>query len=92
MGMNFGNFFETEALLSAIIPIFTGGILFIVFKKTLTPGKHEIYDLDFLLIKLYGILTLCPTIVAKIHTGKLRQYTIHVIIAALVIFFFLART
>ncbi|SDY01411.1 multicomponent Na+:H+ antiporter subunit D [Acetomicrobium thermoterrenum DSM 13490] len=92
MGMNFGNFFETEALLSAIIPIFTGGILFIVFKKTLTPGKHEIYDLDFLLIKLYGILILCPTIVAKIHTGKLRQYTIHVIIAALVIFFFLART
>jgi multicomponent Na+:H+ antiporter subunit D len=92
MGMNFGNFFETEALLSAIIPIFTGGILFIVFKKTLTPGKHEIYDLDFLLIKLYGILTLCPTIVAKIHTGKLRQYTIYVIIAALMIFFFLART
>jgi len=32
------------------------------------------------------------SLVAKIHTGKLRQYTIHVIIAALVIFFFLART
>jgi multicomponent Na+:H+ antiporter subunit D len=92
MEINFGNFFKPDALRSALIPILTGGILFIVFKKTLTPGKHEIRDLDFLLIKLYGILTLCPAIVSKIHTGKLRQYTIDVIIAALVIFFFLART
>jgi multicomponent Na+:H+ antiporter subunit D len=90
MQTNCPAFFESDAILSAVVPIFIGGILFLVLRKVLAPADHKTHDVDSLLTKIYVVLACCPALVAKLHTGRLRFYIVTVIITALSAFFFIA--
>ncbi|WP_198470092.1 proton-conducting transporter transmembrane domain-containing protein [Acetomicrobium sp. S15 = DSM 107314] len=90
MQINCPAFFESDAILSAVVPIFIGGILFLVLRKVLAPADHKTHDVDSLLTKIYVVLACCPALVAKLHTGRLRFYIVTVIITALSAFFFIA--
>ncbi len=84
-------FFALSTVISALLPIFAGFLLFILFKKALEPAEHHVPDMDNLLAATGPFLRKIPDTLGNLHSGGLRVYIAYVIIAALALFAYLER-
>jgi multicomponent Na+:H+ antiporter subunit D len=84
-------FFALSTVISALLPIFAGLLLFILLKKALEPAEHHVPDVDNLLAATGPFLRKIPDTLGALHSGRLRVYIAYVIVAALTIFAYLER-
>ena len=84
-------FFALSTVISALLPILAGLLLFILLKKALEPAEHHVPDVDNLLAATGPFLRKIPDTLGALHSGRLRVYIAYVIVTALTIFTYLER-